>query len=104
MKTIEIYRNHYSVIAPLIMCNGVGDGKTTACVMAQAATIDALRKGKTLDKPTDDMECACPVLRRMAIRANDANWWKDDVERTEHLRPLIPLLLDSRGSAKLTRK
>ena len=94
----EAYSGFYPVIAPLIMCSGVGDGKTTACVMAQAATIDALRKGLTLDKPTDEMECACPVLRRMAIRANDANWWASDAERTEHLRPLIPLLLDSRVS------
>lgn len=94
----EAYRGFYPVIAPLVMCSGIGDGKTTACVMAQAATIDALRKGLTLDAPTDQMECACPVLRRMAIYANDAKWWQSDAERTEHLRPLIPLLLDSRVS------
>jgi hypothetical protein len=98
----EVVKLHYPVIAPLMMCSGVGDGKTTACVMAQAATIDALRKGLTLYEPTDNMDCACPVLRRLAIRANDANWWASDAERTEHLRPLIPLLLDSRGDTTLT--
>ena len=94
----EHYRRHYKVIAPLIMGSGVGDGQTTACVMAQAATIDALRKGKTLDAPTDKMECACPILRCMAIQLNDGNWWDSNEERTEALRPLIPLLLDSRVS------
>lgn len=98
------YAGFYPVIAPLIMSNGVGDGRTTACVMAQAATIDALRRGKTLETPTDEMECACPVLRRLAIRLNDTNWWKSDEERTEALRPLIPLLLDSRGSRELTER
>src|SRR5688500_15367771 len=95
---------HYPVIAPLVMCSGVGDGRTTACVMAQAATIDALRKGQTLGAPPDEMECASPVLRRLAIRANDTSWWASDADRTEHLRPLIPLLLDSRGSSELERK
>ena len=98
----EAYASHYPVIAPLIMSTGIGDGRTTSCVMAQAATIDALRKGLTLDAPTDEMECACPVLRRLAIRLNDTNWWKDDAERTEVLRPLIPMLLDSHGSDELT--
>ena len=103
-KNQDKYLGFYPVIAPLIMGEGVGDGKTTACVMAQAATIDALRKGKTLDAPTDEMECACPVLRRIAIRLNDTRWWKNNVERTEHLRPLIPLLLDSKGDETLTDK
>ena len=102
MNTIT--NTEYSVIAPLIMGEGVGDGKTTACLVAQAATIDALRKGQTLDKPTDVLHCACPILRRLAIRANDINWWKDNAERTKHLRPLIPMLLDSRGSPALTKR
>ena len=103
-SAVESYRGFYKVIAPLIMGSGVGDGQTTACVMAQAACIDALRKGKTLEKPTDEMECACPVLRRIAIRLNDTEWWKSNEERTEILRPIIPLLLDSRGDKKLTDK
>ena len=93
----------YNVIAPLIMAKGVGNGKETACLVAQAATIDALRKGQTLDKPTDELVCACPLLRRLAISMNDADWWKSNEERTEHLRPLIPLLLDSLGSLALTK-
>jgi len=98
------YAGFYPVIAPLVMGNGVGDGKTTACVVAQSATIDALRKGNTLDAPTDRMECACPILRALAIRLNDGNWWKDDAERTKVLRPLIPLLLDSVGDEAVTLK
>jgi len=98
------YQNHYPVIAPLIMCKGVGDGRTTACIMAQAATIDALRRGLTLDKPTDEMEFACPLLRRIAITLNYGSWWKDDLERTNTLRPLIPLLLDSKQNPETTKK
>lgn len=94
----------YNVIAPLIMASGVGDGKTTACLVAQAATIDALRKGQTLETPTDALECACPLLRHMAIAMNDASWWKSNEERTRHLRPLIPLLLDSRGGFGLIQR
>lgn len=98
------YLGFYPVIAPLIMGKGVGDGKTTSCVMAQAATIDALRRGKTLTEPTDRMDCACPLLRNMAINANDSTWWASDKERTEELRPLIPLLLDSRVPVKVMKK
>ncbi len=101
-KTETPFKTYYNVIAPLLMKSGVGEGKTSACVMAQAATIDALRNGKTLDTPTDNMECACPVLRRLAIRLNDTNWWKNDEERTEVLRPIIPLLLDSKGDKSIT--
>jgi len=101
-QTETPFKTYYAVIAPLLMGSGVGDGKTTACVMAQAATIDALRNGRTLDKPTDKMECACPVLRRLAIRLNDTNWWNSNEERTETLRPIIPLLLDSRGNRAIT--
>lgn len=93
----EQVKYFYPVIAPLIMCAGIGDGRTTSCVMAQAATINALRKGLTLKSPTDNMECACPLLRYMAIFLNDGDWWESDLERTELLRPLIPLLLDSKG-------
>ena len=96
------FRLHYSVIAPLIMGKGVGNGSDYACLMAQAATIDALRRGLTLDKPTDQMECACRLLRNLAINANDMDWWESDAERTEFLRPFIPLLLDSRASPATT--
>jgi hypothetical protein len=96
------FRLHYAVIAPLIMGLGVGDGKNMACLMEQAATIDALRKGLTLDKATDEMDCACRMLRRIAISGNDLDWWESDAERTEFLRPFIPLLLDSRASVATT--
>ena len=91
----EMVKLHFPVIAPLLMDHGVGDGKTTACVMAQAATIWHLSQGLPIDKPTDELECCCPILRRLAIRANDTQWWASKEERTEHLRPLIPLLLNS---------
>ena len=100
----NIVKLHYPIIAPLIMGKGIGDGRTTMCVMAQAAVIDALRKGLTLDKPTDEMECACRLLRKIAITLNDGSWWKDDLERTDTLRPLIPFLLDSKQSPETTKK
>lgn len=101
---IQSFKSHYKVIAPLLMGEGVGDGLTTACIMAQAVTIDHLRKGLTLDKPTDEMECACQVLRRIAINLNDGDWWESNEERTEYLGPLIPFLLDSKQSKETTLK
>ena len=93
------------------MGNGVGNATVnggihgdTACLVAQAAILDALRQGKKIDKPTDELACACPLLRRMAIAGNDAKWWKDYQERTEVLQPLIPLLLGSRGDLALTKR
>jgi hypothetical protein len=79
------------------------DGQT-ACLVAQANILDALAKGRSISEPTDKLDCACPMLRRLAIYLNDGNWWTDDQERTERLRPLIPLLLDSVGDLDQTKR
>ena len=93
------------------MGSGIGDGTVNggihgeqACLVAQAAILDAVRHGRKISAPTDKLECACPILRRLAIYINDGPWWKSDQERTEILRPLIPLLLDSIGNLATTKK
>lgn len=91
-------KSYPHAISGLRFIDGVGDGKTTACVVSAAAIIDALCRGVSLDGPTDELDCCCPILRRLAIFANDTDWWDSEGERTEVLSPLIPLLLDSRVS------
>jgi hypothetical protein len=94
MRTVDL-----TPVENLAMCAGVGDFETTACVVAQAAILDALSKGQSLNGPTDKLECACPVLRSLAIAANDVPKWASDEERTTALRGIIPALLDSRVGA-----
>ncbi len=86
------------------MGEGVGDGAHTACVMAQAVMVDHLRKGKPMGCLTDKLDCACPMIRNMAINTNDNPWWKGKKDRTEALRPLIPWILDSKGSNELRQR
>ena len=106
MKTIDL-----TPVLNLCMGSGVGTATVnggihgeTACLVAQAAILDALRSGRKISVPTDKLECACPILRLFAIRINDTKWWKSDEERTEVLRPLIPLLLDSKVGLKATKR
>lgn len=106
MKTIDL-----TPVLNLCMCSDVGTATVnggihgeTACLVAQAAILDALRSGRKINVPTDKLECACPILRLFAIRINDTKWWKSDEERTEVLRPLIPLLLDSKVGLKATKR
>ena len=86
----------FSPVESLTMCPGVGDFEKTACVVAQAAILDALHRGVSLTEPTDELDCACPLLRHLAIGLNDTRWWDSDAERSETLRPLVGALLDSR--------
>ena len=106
MKTIDL-----TPVLNLCMGSGVGTATVnggihgeTACLVAQAAILDALRSGRKISVPTDKLECACPILRLFGIRINDTKWWKSDEERTEVLRPLIPLLLDSKVGLKATKR
>lgn len=85
-------------LARLEMGQGLGDGERTACVMHMAAIADAMRRGDPIEGPTDRLECACVVLRGLAIKLNDANWWSGTGERKAVLGPLVPRLLDSRTS------
>jgi hypothetical protein len=91
-------------VKDLLMSKGIGDFKTTACVVAQAAILDALSRNESIKKPTDELECACPVLRTLAITINDSPEWPSDHTRTESLQSLIPALLDSKISLNVTAK
>ena len=85
------------------MSSGLGSLENNkVCVVAQAAILDALSKGQPITTLTDDLDCACPVLRVLAIALNDGGWWDNDQERTKTLRPLISLLLDSKRDSVVT--
>lgn len=45
---------------------------------------------------SDEPACACPVVGAFVRACNDA---MDDERRNRHLRPLVPVLVNSRGSA-----
>lgn len=90
------------LVSGFTMGHGVGNSLAMrACVVAQAKILDDIAKGQPIIID-DHLECACPVLRSLAICLNDMPWWKDDEERTKTLRPLIPFLLDSRGAPAVT--
>ena len=85
------------------MSSGLGSLENNkVCVVAQAAILDALSKGQPITTLTDVLDCACPVLRVLAIALNDGGWWDNDQERTKTLRPLISLLLDSKRDSVVT--
>jgi hypothetical protein len=43
----------------------------------------------------DNCSRVSPEIRRLAIGVNDWRGWESDEERTAHLCPLVPLLLDT---------
>lgn len=49
---------------------------------------------------SDEPKCACPVLAAFVRACNDT---MSDAARNRHLRPLVPLLVNSRGSAAIER-
>lgn len=49
---------------------------------------------------SDEPRCACPVVAAFVRAANDA---MDDAARNRHLRPIVPLLVNTRGDAELER-
>ncbi len=76
----------------VVFISGVGDrdGKRL-CIMSAAAWIAGEPHG---DAPV----CACPVLRSLAIRLNDAAWWESDDERTRALMPLAEQLVGTKST------
>ena len=50
---------------------------------------------------SDEPSCACPVIAAFTRACNDA---MDDVARDRCLRPLVPLLVNTRGTAALERE
>jgi F0F1-type ATP synthase epsilon subunit len=100
MRNVDI-----TPVCKYTMSSGIGSIENNqACVMAQAAILDALDKGRYIGDLTDELECACPVLRGLAIALNDVRWWESDIERTRTLRPLLTLILDSRREPDVTAK
>ena len=92
-----------ALVAGYTMPSGVGNLEThQACVVAQAAILDKMSRGEPVTEITDTLECACPVLRVLAIALNDIAWWDSDKERQTVLGPLRLLLLDSRRDPSIT--
>ena len=84
------------------MGSGVGDYEEgNACVMACAVALWRFRHGEELGTATDELDCVCPVLRRIAIRLNDGIWWPGgEAERTAALLPLVARLLGTNDPEK----
>jgi len=75
--------------------SGAGkNGLADACLMQ---AVDWVFRDK--DHFTDTPACASPVLTRFGIRINDARW-PTDKDRTDALRPAIPLLIGTRTTDK----
>jgi hypothetical protein len=92
MNTLE---NKPVTVRELI--SGVGNGKTTACVMSLASV---LANEPFSDRPS----CVCPIIRKLCIRLNDADWWEGDAERTRKLWPLARRVLGSRSTPEVEAK
>jgi hypothetical protein len=72
----------------------------TACVLSAARAKWLLSQGLPLGEASDRLECACPLLRKILVEVNDADWWNSDEERTSVLTPWIDILIDSRDESK----
>jgi hypothetical protein len=53
---------------------------------------------------SDAPQCIPAEIRSLAIRANDADVWDDDAQRTDALAPLIPLMLRAAHGDEARRK
>jgi hypothetical protein len=83
-------------LPPLKLIAGVGDYEQgTACVMSAAVALWRLKRGEDMGDATDQLDCCCPVIRRLCIARNDG-FWKSDKDRTAWGMALIPRLIDSR--------
>ena len=92
-------------IHELTLIGGVGDyDEKRACIMSACVAKWRLEHGEPLGDATDDLECVCPVVRRFAIRVNDAKWWKDDAERTEVLMPFVDKILNTKDATKTMKR
>jgi hypothetical protein len=72
---------------------GNGADLKTACVMQMVAYVAG-------EKWTDHPECACPILTRYATTLND----KLNTEHRQKLKPIIPLLIETRSDDALRIK
>ena len=79
------------------LVSGVGNGKTTACVVSYAA----LLAGQAFN---DAPPCVCPVIRNLSIRLNDSTWWASDEERTRKLTPLAARIIGSASTPEVVQK
>jgi hypothetical protein len=100
-KTIEIS----PLISRLRFVGGIGDPSDsqnpTACVMSAAAANYRLSQGESIGDATDQLDCCCPVIRRLCIRRNDG-WWPSDEARKVWALGLIARLPGTRGDMATT--
>ena len=102
MNTMELTPEELNLLKRFHMGNGLGDYEQgNACVMACAVALWRFRHGEELGEATDELDCVCPVLRRLAIRLNDGVWWPaGEAERTAVLIPMVPRLLGTNNPGK----
>jgi hypothetical protein len=58
-------------------------------------------QGEPIGYATDQLDCCCPVIRRLCIRRNDG-WWPSDEARKEWALGLIARLPGTRGDMATT--
>jgi len=95
----------FKALGLTLIGNSVGNyGRGKACVMSAARAKYRLSLGLDLGPAEDELECACPIVRRLAIGLNDGPWWADDEERTAELTPLIDVVIGTRDDAATERR
>jgi hypothetical protein len=100
-KTIEIS----PLISRLHFVGGIGNPSNpqnpTACVMSAAVANYRLSQGEPIGEATDQLDCCCPVIRRLCMRRNDG-WWPSDEARKVWALGLIARLPGTRGDMATT--
>lgn len=82
IEKIKLYASNHTKPATL-------DESAQACAMEWVSVLAG-------EPWSDSPECACPVIAAFVRRFNDGI--KDDDRRTELLRPILPLLLNTRST------
>jgi hypothetical protein len=82
---------------------GAGNpAKGTACIMSAAVAKLRVSRGEPLGEATDVLDCACPVVRRLAIARNDLPM--DGELRKQWALPMIDRIIGSRRDDETTRR
>ena len=94
MIQFQINEERFNQIKEMALCGGNGADIAKAVCVMQA--VDFITSGGL----SDDPECSCPILTRLAIRLNDS--FND--EHRQLLKPLIPLLVGTVASDEIKIK
>ena len=90
-------------IKGLTFVRGVGSPETHTAGLMSAARIFS-GESDIDDDRSDDCSNVSSSIRSLAIVLNDGPYWDSDSQRTKMLLPIVPLLLDTKGSFELEQK